>query len=157
MSRIIFLDTGPLGVVTNPKKPQITIDALQWAAAHIRAGNRIIVPAVADYEVRRELIRLGKNAGIVSLNTWNTLPSDRYVPLTDSALQLASTLWAKARNAGTPTADPKELDCDVLIAAQALDYQVTHGILTTKIVVATVNIGHLLQFVPAELWENIKP
>ena len=92
MSRVIFLDTGPLGIITNPKKPIVTLNMLQWAAAHIRARNRIMVPAIADYEIRRELIRLGKQTGIISLNAWNSLPSDRYVPLTDSALQLASTL-----------------------------------------------------------------
>jgi len=157
MSRTIFLDTGPLGVITNPKKPVVTVNALQWAATHIRAGNRIMVPAIADYEVRRELIRLGKQAGIISLNAWNSLPSDRYVPLTNSALQLASELWAQSRNAGTPTADPKELDCDVLIAAQVLDYQRVQRLAPIEIIVATVNVGHLLQFVSADTWQNIMP
>src|SRR5207245_1990396 len=120
MSLTIFLDASPLGMVTNPKKPAATVDILRWAGDHIRAGNRIMVPAVADYEVRRELTRLGKTAGIASLDVWNGMPSDRYVPLTDAALRMASILWAQARNAGSPTADPKELDCDVLIAAQTL-------------------------------------
>jgi len=114
-----------------------------------------MVPAIADYEVRRELIRLGKQAGIISLNAWNSLPSDRYVPLTNSALQLASELWAQSRNAGTPTADPKELDCDVLIAAQVLDYQRVQRLAPIEIIVATVNVGHLLQFVSADTWQNI--
>ena len=157
MSRTIFLDTGPLGILTNPKKPTDTVDALRWAAGHLRAGNRFLVPSVADYEVRRELVRLGRAAGIASLDAWNALPSGRYVPLTDSALRLASNLWAQARNAGTPTADPKELDCDVLIAAQALDYQSVHGLTSGEIVMATVNVGHLAQFLPAVLWQNIKP
>jgi len=60
MMLTIFLDTGPLGIITNPKKPVVTVDALLWAATHIRAGNRIMVPSIADYEVRRELVRLGK-------------------------------------------------------------------------------------------------
>ena len=123
MMRMIFLDAGPLGLITNPKRPDLTVNALQWAASHIRAGNRIMVPSIADYEVRRELIRLGKTAGIASLDAWNSAPSDRYVPFTDAALRLASTLWAQSRSAGAVTADPKELDCDVLIAAQALEYQ----------------------------------
>ena len=85
------------------------------------------------------------------------LPQGRYVPLTDSALRLASILWAQARNAGTPTADPKEIDCDVLIAAQALDYQSIHALTPGEIVMATVNVGHLLQFLSADLWQNITP
>ena len=157
MSKTIFLDTGPLGILTNPKKPVETVAALHWAAGHIRAGNRLMVPAIADYEVRRELIRLGRPRSVASLDAWNSLPSDRYIPLSDSALRLASTLWAQVRNAGAATADPRELDCDVLIAAQALDYQNTHNIPQGDLVMATVNVGHLARFLAADLWANILP
>jgi hypothetical protein len=51
------------------------------------------------------------------------------------------------------TADPKELDCDVLIAAQALDL----GVPTSDLIIATMNVGHLSRFVTAELWTNITP
>ena len=71
--------------------------------------------------------------------------------LSDAALRLAATLWAQARNRGTPTADSRELDCDVLIAAQALSLGVPDG----ELVVATANVGHFAQFVAAELWTNI--
>lgn len=60
---------------------------------------------------------------------------------------------ASARNAGTSTADPKELDGDVLIAAQALDT----GLPTADFIIATVNVGHLALFVPAALWTDIIP
>jgi predicted nucleic acid-binding protein len=153
MSRTVFLDTGSLGILTNPKKPPETVSALRWAVSLTRAGHRIVVPAIADFEVRRELERAGKTQGLADLDAWNTATPDRYLPLTDSALRLASRLWAQARNAGTPTADPRELDCDVLIAAQALDT----GIPPADFVVATVNVGHLSLFVPADLWTNIPP
>ena len=68
---------------------------------------------------------------------------------------MAANLWAQARNTGTATADPKELDCDVLIAAQALDYQTVHGIASNDIIVATVNVGHLARFIRADIWQNI--
>jgi len=151
VSRTVFLDTGPLGVLTNPKKPPETVAALGWAVTLMSAGHRLVVPAIADYEVRRELERAGKTAGLVALDAWNAARPDRYLPLTDTALRLASRLWARARNSGTPTGDPKELDCDVLIAAQALDT----GIARTDFVVATVNVGHLSLFVPADTWMNI--
>jgi predicted nucleic acid-binding protein len=79
----------------------------------------------------------------------------RYLPFSDTALRRACTLWAQARNAGTPTADSKELDCDVLIAAQALNYQITNGIASSDLVLATVNVGHLSQFLPADIWQKI--
>jgi predicted nucleic acid-binding protein len=111
------------------------------------------VPAIADYEVRRELIRAGRTQGIAKLDAFISLAPDRYLPLTDSALKRASSLWAVARNAGTPTDDPKELDGDVIIAAQAIDL----GIDSDEYVVATVNVGHLGLFVPADVWQNIAP
>jgi hypothetical protein len=40
-----------------------------------------------------------------------------------------------------------------LIAAQALDT----GLPPSDFVIATVNVGHLAQFAPADLWANIKP
>ena len=105
MSRTIFLDTGPLSILTNPKLPPETVSILNWAIAMIRAGHRFTVPSIADYEVRRELERAGKTNGLAALDAWNSLTPDRYLPLTDSALRLGSKLWARARNAGTATAD----------------------------------------------------
>jgi hypothetical protein len=31
MSRTVFLDAGPLGILTYPRKPQETVSALRWA------------------------------------------------------------------------------------------------------------------------------
>ena len=100
---------------------------------------------------RRELQRAGKVSGLASLDAWNTAYPDRYLPLSDSALRLGSVLWAQARNAGTPTADPKELDGDVLISAQALDT----GLQQSDFIIATVTVGHLALFVPAKEWTSI--
>lgn len=54
---------------------------------------------------------------------------------------------------GVAYGGPKELDCDVFIAAQAL----TMNIPSADLVVGTVNVGHLSRFVPAELWSKITP
>jgi predicted nucleic acid-binding protein len=153
MSLTVFLDAGPLGLITNPKKTPDTIAAARWVFDMEAAGHRLVVPAIADYEVRRELVRAEKSRGIARLNAFNGADPERFLSLTDSALQLAADLWASARQAGTATADPKELDADVLIAAQALDT----GLSPSEFVIATGNVGHLAQFVPAALWKNIKP
>jgi predicted nucleic acid-binding protein len=60
----------------------------------------------------------------------------------------AAIIWAEARRRGQPTADPKELDCDVILAAQALQIGA---------IVATENIGHLSLFVEARSWRDITP
>ncbi len=116
------------------------------------AGHRFITPAIADYELRRELERAGRVNGIAALDSWNTAFPDRYLPLTDSALRLGAKLWAQSRNLGQTTADTKELDGDVLISAQALDM----GLAVSEFIIVTSNVGHLNQFVPADLWTNIK-
>jgi predicted nucleic acid-binding protein len=98
-------------------------------------------------------VRSNKQKGVQKLNLFNAAEPYRFLSLTDSALFLASDLWARSRNAGTPTADPKELDADVLIAAQALDM----GLPVSDFVIATVNVGHLAQFAPAKQWREIIP
>jgi hypothetical protein len=66
-------------------------------------------------------------------------------------MKLAAQLWADVRNKGLPTADPKELDGDVILAAQS----VRLGLPATEFIVATTNVGHLARLVPADLWQNI--
>lgn len=153
MSLTVFLDAGPLGLITNPKRTSDTIAAAQWVFSMEAAGHRFLVPAIADYEVRRELVRAGKTSGIARLNAFNSADPDRFLSVTDSALLLGADLWARTRNAGTATADPKALDGDVLIAAQALDM----GLPTSDFIIATVYAGHLALFAPADLWTNITP
>jgi predicted nucleic acid-binding protein len=153
MSRVIILDTGPLGLLTNPRKTPEVIAATLWAISVMAAGHRLIVPAIADFEVRRELERARKTRSVAALDAFNTARPDRFLSVTDSALRLAATLWAQARNLGTPGADPKELDADVIIAAQALDM----GVPTPDLIIATTNVGHLSRFLRAELWTNIAP
>ena len=105
-----------------------------------------IAPAIAYYEVARELTRAGNMVGLSRLDAFCSVPGC-YLPLSDSALKLAVRLWAQSRNAGTPTADPKELDGDILICAQTLDLALP----ASEFIVATMNLGHLTQFVPADL------
>lgn len=153
MSRLIVLDTGPLGLLTNPKQTEETVAAANWGVRVMAAGHRLVVPAIADHEVRRELERAGKVRSIAQLDAFNAARPDRFLSVTVSSLRLAARMWAQARNAGAPTADPRDLDADVLIAAQALDM----GVSNSELVVATTNVGHLAQFVAAELWTNIAP
>jgi hypothetical protein len=54
---------------------------------------------------------------------------------------------------GRPAADPRELDTDGLIAAQALGM----GIAAPDLIIAKTNVGHLSRFLPADLWTNIGP
>jgi len=63
----------------------------------------------------------------------------------------AAELWAVARRTGQPTADPKALDGDVILATQALLVQ-NDG---HEVIVATSNVGHLARFIATADWQAI--
>ena len=153
MSRVIVLDSSPLSLLASPVRTPEVQRINRWAEQEMLAGSRLLVPAIAAFEVRRELERLQKIRSLAHLDQFEQAEPGRYLPLTDAALRLAATLWAQARNRGTPTADPKELDCDVLIAAQAL----TLGVPLSDLIIATSNVGHLSQFAPAAVWHTLAP
>ena len=149
MNRPVVLDAGPLGLLTNPKATPAAIACREWMIRRLSDGDQFLVPEVADYEIRRELIRAGKTSGLARLDAFNAQTPSRYVAITTATMRLAAELWAQARTRGTPTADPKELDADVILAAQALSLG------APDVVVATVNVGHIAQFVAADVWQHI--
>jgi hypothetical protein len=67
VSRVIVLDTAPLGLVTNPKLSAESVACDQWLQAYITLGNRVLIPEIADYEVRRELLRKNKMKGVFTV------------------------------------------------------------------------------------------
>src|SRR5436305_333164 len=103
MSLTIVLDTGPLSTVTKRRGVAEADACRSWVRDCCAAGHQVIAPAIAFYEVARELERSGNSAGMTRLEEFCSIPT-RYLPLHDTALRLAIKLWATARNAGTPTA-----------------------------------------------------
>jgi predicted nucleic acid-binding protein len=149
VSQVIILDTGPLGLVTNPKLSAESIACAQWLQTHVTAGNRVIIPEIADYEVRRELLRANKMKGIARLEDLSRFLE--YLPITTIAMRQAAQFWAQARQQGQPTAGDKTIDGDMILVAQAMTLAVPN------VVIATTNVGHLSRFVAAELWQSIPP
>ena len=144
---IIVLDTGPLGLVTNPRSSPDAKAAKDWLDRAIRRTDRIVVPEIADYELRRELIRAGKVAGLRRLD--EMIDVFEYLPLTTPVMRKAAEFWAEARKSGRPSAGNTALDGDVIVAAQ------TVMAFSTNAIVATSNVAHLSRFVRAETWNNI--
>ncbi|MEM7351263.1 MAG: PIN domain-containing protein [Acidobacteriota bacterium] len=147
MSRIVLLDAGPIGLVTNPKRSEMALACAQWLQSSIAQNTRIVVPEIADYEVRRELLRARKTKGLAKLDSLIEILD--YLPLTTEVMRRAASLWAKARQQGQPTAGDKTIDADVILAAQAAS-------LGDSAVIATTNVGHLKRFVSAELWQDLQ-
>lgn len=148
MSRIVLLDAGPLGLATNPRRSRESEACAQWLQELLRHGNRVLLPEIADYEVRRELLRADKAPGLARLDAMASLLE--YVPLTTAAMRQAALFWSQVRKEGRPTADEKALDGDVILAAQAI----TLGV--RDVAIATTNVGHLSRFAPANLWPDIR-
>lgn len=147
MPKVILLDAGPLGMVTHPRP---NTDIVNWLKNVLNSGAVVLVPEIADYEVRRELIRAKKAKGVKRLDELKKAIG--YLPITTRVMLLAAEFWARARNEGYPTSDDKALDGDVILAAQAQAFD-NRG---DDIIIATTNIGHLSRFATADVWENIK-
>lgn len=152
MKYTLVLDTGPLSEVARRPGQSPEGDACRfWLRAMIASGSVVYVPEIADYEVRRELVRIGNAASLARLNVF--LATVEYLPITTEAMRLAADLWAQARNGRWATADPKALDADVILSAQALTLHAP----PTGLVVVTRNVAHLSRYVTAQEWETILP
>jgi predicted nucleic acid-binding protein len=143
----MMLDAGPLGLITNPKLSPESEACTQWLQTHITSGSRVIIPEIADYEVRRELLRANKTKGISRLD--DLAQSIEYLPITTAAIRKAAILWAEARQQGQPTAGDKTIDGDMILVDQAITLEIP------DIVIVTTNVGHLSRFITAELWQNV--
>lgn len=145
MYEVVVLDAGPLGLIAHPKP---RLDIMAWFADLVVAGRRICIPEIADYEVRRELIRAGRRKGLRRLDEFKA--NLRYLPITTEAMLKAAEFWADARKRGLPTGHHLSLDADVILAAQ------TATCSTRDAVIATTNRRHLSRFVAAENWQDIQ-
>lgn len=149
MRRVIFLDTGPLGLATNPLANPQSIACANWLVSCLNAGNRVCLPEICDYELRRELLRANKARGLARLNELRRHID--YVPITSEMMLKAAEFWAEARQKGKPTAPKEALDADAILAAQAT----LAATPDEELVVATTNVGHLSLFVSAKCWDEI--
>lgn len=149
MSQVVLLDAGVIGLLTNPNRTPNNVACARWLQAIAMASIRVIVPEIADYEVRRELLRAKKVNGLRRLD--ELIDGIEYLPITTPAMRQAALFWAQARQQGQPTAGDKTIDADMILVAQAVVLNVADA------VIATTNVGHLSRFFHADLWGNIRP
>jgi predicted nucleic acid-binding protein len=128
------------------------VDQCRAWLAHIETSTADpVIPAIADYEVRRELIRLRATAKLRRLDALR----GRFgcVPFDVGATDQAAEYWALIRRGGMPTAGDEALDADALIAGLAA----TLDGLSDTVTIATSNVRHFTRFpgITAELWSNI--
>lgn len=151
MSRAVILDSGPIGLLTYSRASGTSIECNRWLRDLSDSGATIVLPEIVDYEIRRELLRLQQLKGLLRLETLRTIPGVQYEPITTDAMRMAAELWALSRREGRPTADPKALDCDVILVAQARALQLRGY----DVIVATGNVAHFRQSIAAAEWHDI--
>lgn len=152
MSMLILLDASPLGMVTNPAASEANADCARWLQSMLQQGMQVAIPEIADYEVRRELLRAAKDKGLHRLDELERQPPIGYLPITTEVMRRAAHYWAQARKQGRPTAPYEALDADVILAAQAT-VAAEQG--NDEVVIATTNVKHLDMFVDARLWQDV--
>jgi hypothetical protein len=58
MARLIVLDSGPLGLIVRaPGRPHVA-RCLTWLRTILATGAVVVIPDIAHYELRRELLRI---------------------------------------------------------------------------------------------------
>jgi predicted nucleic acid-binding protein len=142
---IYLLDSGPLGLLAHDR-PAHRIPIQDWLTQEMARSGTVYISEVADYEVRRELVRLIKSGPLPPshLDRLDQLPSVYdYLPVSTEMWKRAAELWAEARQLGMPSASHLALDADVLIAAQALEVGGT---------VVTNNVAHIGRWVDVQPW-----
>jgi predicted nucleic acid-binding protein len=146
---IVVLDTGVLGLACHPSRRELFMAVWEWMEALRDAGHIVAVPEVADYELRRELLRINRLEAVAILNRFGD--DFRYLPLSSSIMRSTAELWAKSRQRGRVTAHDHAFDGDVILAAQTLALE-KQG---ERCIVATTNVRHLNWFVDARTWDSI--
>ena len=108
------------------------------------SGHLLYLPEVADFELRRELLRI---PSVASLRELDRLPLEiLYLPITTAVMRDAASLWATLWNTGRPLGTADALGADVILAAQARAVRAT---------VVTENVAHLGRMVDAVTWRDV--
>jgi len=138
-----------LGILVHPAETGEPWECKTWLKQLVGGAALVCLPEIADYELRRELLRMKSSGSIRRLDELKT--PLRYAPITTEAMLKAAELWAEARSAGKPTADEKALDADAILAARSTLLAQAGD----TVIVATTNVGHLSRFVDARSWREI--
>jgi predicted nucleic acid-binding protein len=125
----IFLDTTPLWTLVHPRGGEKADALRKKIAERLKAGDRVAIAEICDYEARRELLRKGAVGQLQNLD--ELLRRSEYFPIDTDLMKAAAALWANMRRKGKPTSAESGLDGDVILAAQALRFD-DHVVLTTN-------------------------
>lgn len=153
--KLVGLDGGPLGLLTHPTPSPPAIECIAWLQSLLDGEVRVVLPAISDYEIRREYLLRQNQVSIRRLDALREIVD--WAEIEDEVLIEGSELWSQIRRKGKPTSHPKSLDVDCLIATQVRRYAETLGFTEEEWLIATVDIGDMPNLAPAAHWTKIKP
>jgi len=142
----LLIDTNILGKICYPTASSNSSTADTFENLLSLGKYQFIIPEIADYELRRKFwhMQYSKDSGKNEFGKKNLKRLDdlisllTYLPLTTEIMKLAAEMWGKSRANGILTSSDKNIDGDVILAAQALYYRAA---------VLTENHKHLSHFV----------
>src|SRR5262245_26480208 len=97
MPEYVLLDSGPLGFAAGRRGLPLPDRCRQWFRTLIARGVIVVVPEIADYEIRRELTRIGASGSLPRLDELVTTGGLSFVPVTTAEWRQAAVFWADAR------------------------------------------------------------
>ncbi|KAF0228110.1 MAG: hypothetical protein FD167_4821 [bacterium] len=137
----IVLDAELLGMISNPKHSHENNLCLLWVLRLLSKKIKVCVSEIADYEVRRELLKTNR---IKAIGRLDKIKKELfYLPLTTDVMSEAAKLWARTKQKESTNVS---LDCDVILAAQTT---CCNGIL------ATTHTNYFSKYTTAKLWKEI--
>jgi len=122
VARIFIFDSDPAGLACHEPGNPDGKDLRSWMDKEWADGAILVIPAIIDYEVRRELIRKKLWDAVKRLDTLYDSKFVNYAPISQAAMNRAAGIWADARRRGNPTDHHHGLDGDVILSAQAMEY-----------------------------------
>ena len=149
----IILDSGILGFASHPQLHKKYSDFFAWIQSNIAYKNDLVIPEVADYEVRRSLIKIGSRS-ISILDDLQSYEGFEYLPINTRAMRIAAESWATARKQGKQGTGNSRLDADMVLVGQTLEFSEAIKV-EEDVVLATTNIKDLEDFCNAKKWEEI--
>jgi len=97
MTKVIVLDSAPLGLLFQRPGFQEADECREWLKRHLSAGTRVIVPEIVNYELRRELLRMGRIAAADALAQVNRAVPGLFLPINTARPAPRRMGWAAGR------------------------------------------------------------
>jgi predicted nucleic acid-binding protein len=152
---IVFIDTGVLGLLSNPNSLPLAIDCETWLYQLLARGAYVVTSEMCNYEARRGLLisqkKRQQELGIKKLDRLKLVID--FLSIEQEVAENAARIWAQARLQGTPTANEENIDIDMIIAAHW--FLLTQEFPGRAVIVSTTNVKHLGLFTDARNWKNI--